>query len=113
MADKWQAAVAGGDADKLSDLVFLATGSKPERAVSLLRSCVQLLEKKTATSSSSSEGACAIVGVQCSACKKKGPVGIIGVSVRVKHVGFLGVELFDTHEHGAGGENKHLKIQIW
>lgn len=48
-----------GDAKKLSDLVFLAAGSKPETALFLLRSCVQLLEqthKKMATSSSG--GAC-------------------------------------------------------
>lgn len=54
MGDEWKEAVVGGDAKKLSDLVLLATGSKPEKALSLLRSCVQLLEK---TTSSSPEGA--------------------------------------------------------
>lgn len=50
MDDEWKAAVVGGDAKKLSDLVFVAAGSKTETALSLLRSCVLLLEKKTATS---------------------------------------------------------------
>ena len=50
MGDEWKEAVVGGDAKKLSDLVLLATGSKPEKALSLLRSCVSLL-------SSSPEGA--------------------------------------------------------
>eukprot|EP00752_Nemacystus_decipiens_P015540 g13865.t1 len=52
MTDEWKEAVAGGDAKKLSDLVLLATGSKPDTALTLLRSCVELLEKNTATGSS-------------------------------------------------------------
>ncbi|CAM9951150.1 unnamed protein product [Pylaiella littoralis] len=46
MADLWQAAVAGGDAAKLSELVLSAADFKPESALSVLKTCVALLEKK-------------------------------------------------------------------
>lgn len=59
MADEWKKAVGDGDATKLADLVLSAAGSKPETALSLLRTCVQILEKKTTkATTSTSEGAC-------------------------------------------------------
>lgn len=44
-ADVWGTAVASGDALKLSQMVLDWSASKPEVALSLLRSCVTLLEK--------------------------------------------------------------------
>ncbi|CAM9525311.1 unnamed protein product [Ectocarpus sp. 4 AP-2014] len=43
--DEWGAAVANGDATKLAELVLLWSGSKPERALSILENCVSLLEE--------------------------------------------------------------------
>lgn len=44
--DEWNSAVAGGDAEKLSDLVLSSAGSSTEAALSILKSCVTILEKK-------------------------------------------------------------------
>ena len=51
MADSWREAVASGDAERLSDLVLEAAGgdNKPEAALSLLKSCVQVLLARTTT----------------------------------------------------------------
>ncbi|CAN0306423.1 unnamed protein product [Ectocarpus sp. 6 AP-2014] len=43
--DEWGAAVAKGDATKLAKMVLLWSGSKPERALSILENCVSLLEE--------------------------------------------------------------------
>ncbi|CAN0084781.1 unnamed protein product, partial [Ectocarpus sp. 4 AP-2014] len=48
--DGWGSAVARGDATKLAELVLVRSGSKPERALSVLRDCVCLLEKEVALS---------------------------------------------------------------
>ncbi|CAM9765425.1 unnamed protein product, partial [Ectocarpus sp. 4 AP-2014] len=48
--DGWGSAVARGDATKLAELVLVRSGSKPERALSVLRDCVCLLEKEVAFS---------------------------------------------------------------
>ncbi|CAM9755300.1 unnamed protein product [Ectocarpus sp. 12 AP-2014] len=48
--DEWGPAVASGDATKLAELVLLWSGLKPERALSILRDCVSLLEKEVALS---------------------------------------------------------------
>ncbi|CAN0054934.1 unnamed protein product, partial [Ectocarpus sp. 8 AP-2014] len=48
--DEWGSAVASGDATKLAELVLVWSGSKPERALSVLRDCVSLLEKEVAFS---------------------------------------------------------------
>ncbi|CAN0362701.1 unnamed protein product [Ectocarpus sp. 12 AP-2014] len=45
---EWGSAVASGDATKLAELVLFWSGSKPERALALLRNCVSLLEKEVA-----------------------------------------------------------------
>ncbi|CAM9852451.1 unnamed protein product [Ectocarpus sp. 8 AP-2014] len=44
--DEWGSAVLSGDATKLAELVLVWSGSKPERALSILRDCVALLEKE-------------------------------------------------------------------
>ncbi|CAM9396439.1 unnamed protein product, partial [Ectocarpus sp. 6 AP-2014] len=44
--DEWGSAVVSGDATKLAELVLVWSGSKPERALSILRDCVALLEKE-------------------------------------------------------------------
>ncbi|CAM9142532.1 unnamed protein product [Ectocarpus sp. 12 AP-2014] len=43
--DEWGSAVANGDAAKLAELVLLWSGSISERALSILESCVSLLEE--------------------------------------------------------------------
>ncbi|CAN0225618.1 unnamed protein product [Ectocarpus sp. 8 AP-2014] len=48
--DDWGSAVASGDATKLAELVVAWSGSKPERALSIARSCVSMLEKEVALS---------------------------------------------------------------
>ncbi|CAM9454120.1 unnamed protein product [Ectocarpus sp. 4 AP-2014] len=48
--DEWGSAVVSGDATKLADLVLVWSGSKPERALSILRDCVALLEKEVEVS---------------------------------------------------------------
>ncbi|CAM9962499.1 unnamed protein product [Ectocarpus sp. 12 AP-2014] len=48
--DEWGSAVTSGDATKLAELVLLWSGLKPERALSILRDCVSLLEKEVAFS---------------------------------------------------------------
>ncbi|CAM9470004.1 unnamed protein product, partial [Ectocarpus sp. 12 AP-2014] len=48
--DEWGSAVASGDARKLAQLVLAWSGSKPERALSILRDCVSLLEKEVSFS---------------------------------------------------------------
>ncbi|CAN0460882.1 unnamed protein product [Ectocarpus sp. 12 AP-2014] len=48
--DQWGSAVASGDATKLAELVLLWSGLKPERALSVLRDCVSVLEKEVALS---------------------------------------------------------------
>lgn len=45
-ADAWGSAVVNGDAPKLTELVLVWSGSKPERALSILRDCVSLMEKE-------------------------------------------------------------------
>ncbi|CAM9504949.1 unnamed protein product, partial [Ectocarpus fasciculatus] len=50
---EWGSAVASGDATKLAELVLVWSGSKPERALSILRDCVSLLEKEVAVSAKS------------------------------------------------------------
>ncbi|CAN0454709.1 unnamed protein product, partial [Ectocarpus sp. 12 AP-2014] len=52
--DEWGSAVASGDATKLAELVLLWSGSKPERALSILRDCMSLLEKEVAFSAPAS-----------------------------------------------------------
>ena len=42
--------MASGDATKVAELVLLWSGSKPERALSVVRECVSLLEKEVAFS---------------------------------------------------------------
>ncbi|CAM9352241.1 unnamed protein product [Ectocarpus sp. 8 AP-2014] len=49
-SDEWGSAVVSGDATKLAELVLVWSGSKPERALSILRNCVSLLEKEVAFS---------------------------------------------------------------
>lgn len=49
-ADKWGSAVVSGDATKLADLVLVSSGSKSERALSIVKNCVSLLEKEGALS---------------------------------------------------------------
>ncbi|CAN0373826.1 unnamed protein product [Ectocarpus fasciculatus] len=44
--DEWGTAVANSDATKLAELVLAWSGSKPERALSVLRNCVSLMEKE-------------------------------------------------------------------
>ncbi|CBJ28451.1 hypothetical protein Esi_0106_0011 [Ectocarpus siliculosus] len=48
--DEWGPAVASGDATKLAELVLLWSGLKPERALSVIRDCVSVLEKEVALS---------------------------------------------------------------
>ncbi|CAN0055732.1 unnamed protein product [Ectocarpus fasciculatus] len=48
--DEWGSAVVSGDATKLAELVLVSSGSKPERALSILRDCVSLMEKEVAFS---------------------------------------------------------------
>ncbi|CAN0372476.1 unnamed protein product, partial [Ectocarpus fasciculatus] len=52
--DEWGAAVANGDATKLAELVLAWSGSKPERALFVLRNCVSLMEKEFAFSTPAS-----------------------------------------------------------
>ncbi|CAN0554189.1 unnamed protein product, partial [Ectocarpus sp. 8 AP-2014] len=52
--DEWGSAVASGDATKLARLVLVWSGSKPERALSILRDCVSLLEKEVTFSAPAS-----------------------------------------------------------
>ncbi|CAN0246344.1 unnamed protein product, partial [Ectocarpus sp. 12 AP-2014] len=52
--DGWGAAVASGDTTKLAELVLVWSGSKPERALSILRSCISLMEKEVACSARAS-----------------------------------------------------------
>ncbi|CAM9206126.1 unnamed protein product [Ectocarpus sp. 12 AP-2014] len=52
--DEWGSAVVNGDATKLTQLVMVWSGSKPERALSILRDCVSLLEKEVDFSASAS-----------------------------------------------------------
>ncbi|CAN0360222.1 unnamed protein product [Ectocarpus sp. 12 AP-2014] len=52
--DEWGSAVASGDATKLAELVLVCSGSKPERALSVLKGCVSLLEKHVAFSAPAS-----------------------------------------------------------
>ncbi|CAM9756904.1 unnamed protein product, partial [Ectocarpus fasciculatus] len=47
-------AIVSGDATKLAELVLVWSGSKPERALSILRDCVSLLEKEVAFSAPAS-----------------------------------------------------------
>lgn len=54
--DEWNSAVAGGDAAKLSDLVLSSAGSSTESALSILKSCVSLLEKKQGVTAGSNSG---------------------------------------------------------
>ncbi|CAN0024580.1 unnamed protein product [Ectocarpus fasciculatus] len=44
--DTWGSAVASGDATKLAELVLGWSSSRPERALSVLRNCVSLMEKE-------------------------------------------------------------------
>ncbi|CAN0219529.1 unnamed protein product [Ectocarpus fasciculatus] len=48
--DEWGSAVANDDSTKLAELVLLWSGSRPDRALSILRDCVSLLEKEVALS---------------------------------------------------------------
>ncbi|CAM9712659.1 unnamed protein product, partial [Ectocarpus sp. 8 AP-2014] len=52
--DEWGSAVVNDDATKLAQLVLVWSGSKPERALSILRDCVSLLEKEVAFSAPAS-----------------------------------------------------------
>ncbi|CAN0240023.1 unnamed protein product, partial [Ectocarpus fasciculatus] len=48
--DEWGSAVASGDATKLAELVLVWSGSKPERALSILKDCVSVLEREVVVS---------------------------------------------------------------
>ncbi|CAN0339036.1 unnamed protein product, partial [Ectocarpus sp. 12 AP-2014] len=50
----WGSAVTIGDPTKLAELVLVWSGSKPERALSILRDCVSLLEKEIELSTAAS-----------------------------------------------------------
>ncbi|CAM9963726.1 unnamed protein product, partial [Ectocarpus fasciculatus] len=52
--DGWGAAVTNSDTTKLAELVLVWSGSKPERALSVLRKCVSLMEKEVAFSAPAS-----------------------------------------------------------
>ncbi|CAM9803120.1 unnamed protein product, partial [Ectocarpus fasciculatus] len=47
-ADEWGSAVAKSNSTKLAKLVLIWSGSRPERALSVLRSCVSLMDNKVA-----------------------------------------------------------------
>lgn len=57
MAEAWTEAAGSGSAEKFSDLVLQAVGNKPEAALSLLRSCVQLVLAKSTNAAGGSSGA--------------------------------------------------------
>lgn len=44
-ADEWGPAVSSGDTTKLAELMLRSSDSRPERALSVLRNCISVMEK--------------------------------------------------------------------